>query len=79
VKQTAGQIEFYSFKVWDNMRGGMVKPRAKSTAQRIARIGGEIVPGTSEWVAPEALDQEGRVKEINPGLQTHVFNQPRNT
>jgi hypothetical protein len=30
---------------------------------RIARIGGEIIPGTAEWVAPSNVDAEARVRE----------------
>jgi hypothetical protein len=77
VKKTAGEVEVHSFQAWDSMRGDMVQPSAKSTAERIARVGGQIVPGTSEWMSPEFIDEEGRVKEPNPGFQTQAHNQPR--
>jgi hypothetical protein len=79
VKQQIGLVQVHSFKVWDNLRGDMVQPRAKSTAASIARIGGEIILGTAEWVSPTSLDQEGRVKEVNPGFQTQVFGSAENT
>jgi hypothetical protein len=63
VKHTSGLVEVHSFKVWDGDAGEMAQPRAKSTASRIARIGGEIIPGTAEWVAPSNVDAEGRVRE----------------
>jgi len=63
VKQQIGLVEVHSFTVWDQLRGETVRPRTKSTAARIARIGGEIILDTAEWVSPTSLDQEGTVKE----------------
>jgi hypothetical protein len=61
VKHVSGLVEVYAFKVWDSQAGDMVQPRGKSTAERIARIGGEIIPGTEEWVPPSTIDAEGRM------------------
>jgi hypothetical protein len=54
----------HSFKVWDNRTGDIVQPERKSTADRIARVGGEIVPGSAAWVSSAEVDPEGRM--INP-------------
>ncbi|HEY1806392.1 MAG TPA: hypothetical protein VGG45_18115 [Terracidiphilus sp.] len=62
VKQNSGLVEVHAFKVWDTTAGDQVQPSRKSTAERIARIQGEIIPGTSEWVEPSAIDSEGRLK-----------------
>ena len=48
----------------------MLQPTHKSTAERIARIGGEIIPGTAVWVEPSAIDAEGRMKEPS-SAQSH--------
>lgn len=61
VKHTSGLVEVHAFKVLDGRLGDMVQSRGKSTAERIARIGGEIIPGSAEWVAPSAIDPEGRI------------------
>jgi hypothetical protein len=61
VKHTSGLVEVHAFKVWDSRAGDMVQPRGKSTAERIARIGGEIIPGSAEWLPPSAIDVEGRM------------------
>jgi hypothetical protein len=76
VKRLKGLIEVHSFKVWDHRAGEMVQPRTKSTAARIALIGGNIIPGTAEWMPPSSVDSEGRAKEVNPGFQTQV-SQPK--
>jgi hypothetical protein len=65
VKRTAELVEVHSFKVWDNHAGDTVQPPHKSTADRIARVGGDIVPGTSEWAEPSAIDADGRMKEVS--------------
>jgi hypothetical protein len=39
----------------------MVQQTAKSTAKRIARVGGNILPGTAEWVPSSSIDSEGRL------------------
>src|SRR5262249_32434366 len=61
VQRTSGLVEVHSFKVWDHRAGALIQPPAKSTAERIARIGGNIIPGTAEWVSPSALDADGRM------------------
>jgi hypothetical protein len=40
-------------------------------------IGGDIIPGTAEWMPPSSVDSEGRAKEANQGFQTQVFVQPK--
>jgi hypothetical protein len=75
---TGTTVEMFTrFKAWDSRAGDMVPPRAKSTAARIARVGGEIILGTAEWVSPSSVDAEGRVKEANDGFHMQVFNQPK--
>ncbi len=61
VKHTGGLVQVHAFKVWDSGAGDMVQPHGKSTAERIARIGGEIIWGSAEWLAPSAIDAEGRM------------------
>jgi hypothetical protein len=70
VKHTSGLIEVHSFEVWDQKGGVMVQPRAKSTAARIAKYGGEIIPGTAEWVSSDSVDADGKMKESNPTPKT---------
>jgi hypothetical protein len=65
VKQTSELVEVHAFKVWDGRAGEMVRVPRKSTAERIAMIGGQIIPDTAEWVAPSAVDTEGRMREAN--------------
>jgi hypothetical protein len=77
VNRLKGLIEVHSFKAWDPEARVMVQPRAKSTAERIAMIGGDIIPGTAEWMPPSSVDSEGRAKEANQGFQTQVFVQPK--
>jgi hypothetical protein len=64
VKRVRGLVEVYSFKVWDSRTGDIVQPERKSTADRIARVGGEIIPGSTAWVTSAEVDPEGRM--INP-------------
>ena len=61
VNRAAALVEVHGFKVWDHRLGDMVQPRGKSTAARIALIGGEIIPGSAEWLPPTAVDAEGRM------------------
>jgi hypothetical protein len=61
VKRTSGLIEVHAFKVWDQTAGATVQALGKSTAQRIAKIGGEIIPGSAECLPPSAIDPEGRM------------------
>jgi hypothetical protein len=64
VKRVRDLVEVHSFKVWDNRTGDMVQPERKSIADRIARVGGEIIPGSAAWISSAEVDPEGRV--INP-------------
>jgi hypothetical protein len=77
VNRLKGLIEVHSFRVWDHRAGDMVQPRAKSTAARIAMIGGDIIPGTAEWMPPSLVDSEGRAKDANQGFQTQVYVKPK--
>jgi hypothetical protein len=61
VRRMSGLIKVCSFKAWDAGANNMVQGPGKSTAERIARIGGEIVPGTDEWVEPSTIDADGRM------------------
>lgn len=62
VKRTSGLIEVHSFNVFDGHIGEMVQQPVKSTAERIARIRGEIIPDSAEWVSPWSIDAEGRAR-----------------
>ena len=70
VKRRSGLIDVYAFKVWDAGAGEMVQPPRKSTKERIAKIGGEIIPNSGEWVEPSAIDADGRMKEATSARTT---------
>jgi hypothetical protein len=53
-------VVVHKFRVWDGAKGEYVTQPLKSPADRIARIGGEIVPGTGVVVPRSALDVDGR-------------------
>lgn len=72
VHWVSGLVEVHSFEAWDNQAGKMVTARAKSTAARIARIDGNIIPGTAEWVPPSYLDAEGRVRSFDLSVQAYL-------
>ncbi len=61
VNHAAELVEVHGFKVWDHRAGDMVQPRGKSTADRIALIGGTIIPGSAEWLPSKDVDAEGRM------------------
>jgi hypothetical protein len=61
VNHAADLVEVHAFKVWDHRAGEMVQPRGKSTADRIAQIGGAIIPGSAEWLPSASVDAEGRM------------------
>jgi hypothetical protein len=63
VKRTGALIQVHSFKHWDAGANDMVQAARKSTAERIARVRGEIVPDTGEWVDPSAIDADGRMSK----------------
>jgi hypothetical protein len=50
------KVAVHNFIVWDHQRGRSVIPPMKGTAERIDRVGGKIVPGTTEQVEASALD-----------------------
>lgn len=53
-------VTVHQFRVWDSARGEYVTQPVKSPADRIARIGGEIVPQTGEAVKRSELNSDGR-------------------
>jgi hypothetical protein len=69
VKNTAGLVEVHAFRVWDQRTGEMVQPERKSTADRIARVSGEIIPGSAAWVSSTEVDPEGRMINAARPLQ----------
>ena len=52
-------VNVYSFRVWDQKGGVHFIPVRKSTAERIAILGGEIIPSTEEEVDEQTV-HEGR-------------------
>ncbi len=58
-------VVVHKFRVWDVTKDEYVEQPLKSPADRIARIGGEIIPGTGEAVERSALDEHGR---YNPAV-----------
>ena len=52
--------EVHHFKFWDIKSGDWVIPPLKSTAERIKKAGGKIIPNTMEMVPNSAVDSEGR-------------------
>ena len=65
VNRAAELIQVHAFRVWDNRSGEMTQPPAKSTAERISLIGGEIIPESAEWVSPSLINAEGRMRSEN--------------
>jgi hypothetical protein len=57
-----GKVTVHHCLVWDHERGCSVIPPMKSTIERIALIGGKILPGTAEEV--EASDLDGRCRYV---------------
>jgi hypothetical protein len=53
-----GEVKRMTGLVEDHRAGEMVQPSAKSTAARIARIGGNIIPGTAEWMTASSVDPD---------------------
>ena len=51
--------QVHQFKVWNIYKDEWVVQPSKRTAERIAEIGGIIVPGTVEMVSETLLDAEG--------------------
>jgi hypothetical protein len=50
----------HQFRVWDTIKDEYITQPLKSPADRIFRIGGEIIAGTGEAVPRSALDEHGR-------------------
>jgi hypothetical protein len=61
VKEASGLVEVHSFEVWDLSAGIMFQQTGKSTRERIAKVGGNILTGTAEWVPSSSVDSEGRL------------------
>lgn len=53
-------VMVHNFVVWDNAKGEHVIQPQKSTIERIARVGGQIIPCSSETVSRASLDEDGR-------------------
>jgi hypothetical protein len=82
VRSILDQVQVCAFQCWDPARGEMVQGIGKSTPARIAKIGGDPILKTAEWVPADEVDAEGRLKpvELSPlsgGFQTQVTNGPR--
>jgi len=56
-------ITVYNFRRWNFNDDVYEYPILKSTAARIARIDGEILPDTAELVSPKTLDHQERYIE----------------
>jgi hypothetical protein len=57
-------VTVHSFKVWDINKGDYAYPPLKSTAERIERARGVIIPNTAEDVPEFAVDGDG---QYDPG------------
>jgi DNA-binding cell septation regulator SpoVG len=54
------KVTVHHFRVYDGIKDVFIVPVRKSTADRIARIRGEIIQGSAEQVDAAALDQHER-------------------
>jgi hypothetical protein len=63
-------VTVHQFKVWSIGSGDYIVQPRKSTAERIAEAGGEIIPGTAEEVEQSALDPLGRYDPGRPRAET---------
>lgn len=61
------RITVFSFLVWDHRAGRSVLSPTKGTLERIDLVGGRVIPGSGEAVAPSALDKEGRYRPDGAG------------
>ena len=59
-------VKVHHFKVWDINTGDWRIPPLKSTAARIAKVRGKIIPGSMENVPASSLDREGRWDSEKP-------------
>lgn len=54
------RVKVYNFRTWDRDTQRFVVSQAKSPADYIRRIGGEVLLDTAEYVDPSHLDQQQR-------------------
>ncbi|HEY1721763.1 MAG TPA: hypothetical protein VGG27_10990 [Magnetospirillaceae bacterium] len=50
----------FRFRAWDESFGAWVVYPVKSTPERVAAMGGAIIPGTGEYVTADQLDELGQ-------------------
>lgn len=50
----------FRFRAWDDILGAWVVFPVKSSPERVAAMGGTIIPGTGEYVDPAELDALGQ-------------------
>jgi hypothetical protein len=60
-------LRVYRYRAWDEMLSAWLIYPVKSTPERIAAMGGIVVPGTGEYIEPAKLDESG------------VYHMPRRT
>jgi hypothetical protein len=65
-------VTVHYFRVYDVVHDRMVTQALKSPAERIKRIGGEIIPGTAEEVEDEDLDEHGRYAPRPASAEIHT-------
>lgn len=53
-------VTVHYFRTWNAVQDGWIEQPLKSPADRINKIGGQIIEGTGEDVPESALDSEGR-------------------
>lgn len=52
-------LRVYRYRAWDETLGAWLIYPVKTTPERIAALGGIIVPDTDEYVDPSLLDDTG--------------------
>ncbi len=52
-------LRVFRYRAWDEAFRAWVIYPVKATPERIAALGGTIVPGTDEYVHPSMLDDTG--------------------
>jgi len=55
-------VMVYHFKVYDGFRDEFVVPALKSTAERIGRVRGDLIPDSAEDVPASQVDDDGRCR-----------------
>jgi hypothetical protein len=53
-------VEVHHFKVWNIHKSDWEIPPSKRTAESIAQLKGQLIPGTGEKIDPSELDDQGR-------------------